>query len=203
MNQSKHLGQVLRTVGFISVSVSLALIPSQLMQVFYLWATYIESLNLRQFPVSPPPSFSCHQDLLIFPPPHSPSPRPPDHIHLPVSTIRERKEVESAEGGRGCPANQQKEKGEDLKSAKERRRGWTWISLTPRTTPNWPKILFSPPSPGARVRVEIRCGAQFEHFILHNLPSRRCWYQGNLAQRHLKCASSDIHEAYSLRFLWQ
>ena len=86
------------------------------------------------------------RDLLIFFPPPSPPPRPPDHIHLPVSTIRKRKRVESAEGGRGCPANQEKEKGEELKSARERREGWTSISW-PRepNRPNWPKILFSPP----------------------------------------------------------
>ena len=149
------------------------------------------------FPASPR---SAH--LVTSPSP--PSPRPPHHIHLPVSTIRKRKGVESGEGGRGCPANQQKEKWEDLKSARERRRGWTLISWPPGTK-NQPKLTqnLTPSSPWARVRDEIGCGAQFEHFILHNLPPLRCWYQGNLAQRHLNCASSDIHETHSWRFLWQ
>ena len=134
------------------------------------------------------------RDLLIFFPPTSPPtwPYPP-----PGFNNQKKKGGWISWRGEGLSSKSGEGKGGGAQISE---RGLDVDQLTPRTkSPKLTQNLSLPPSPWARVRDEIRCGAQSEHFILHNLPPRRCWYRGNLAQRHLKCASSDIH---SLRFLW-
>ena len=92
------------------------------------------------------------------------------------STISERKEVESVEGGGvGQQISRRKRGGSQIRERK--RKGLDLDQLTPSNPPCTqidPKfgaaaqILFSPP--WVRVRDEIGRGVQSEHFILHNLP---------------------------------
>ena len=111
----------------IMITVLFVLIPSKVRQVFYL-VLYCESQfeTISSFSVSPPsiaflPSRSAHL-------PPSPAPHLPAHLTISTSPFQQSEKergLNQLKGGSGCPANQQKEKGEELKSAKERRRGWT------------------------------------------------------------------------------
>ena len=108
----------------------------QLSPLFHLYIYFIRQFFCIHPSIAALPPGSAH--LITSP---SPSPRPPTPYPPPRTNNQKRKGVESAEGGRGWSPNQQKEKWEDPKSAKERRRGWTLISWPQGTNPIFGSIF--------------------------------------------------------------
>ena len=179
------------------------------------------------------PSWSELKDLLILSPP-SPVPRPTRSMSTSSQLLQLllNSSITTAEAypppnlqqsakerrlnqlkGEGLVSKSAEGKGEDLKSGKERGRGWIWTSW-PHPTHLAPKLTQSlEQSPKSRSLHlgfvwEMKLDAGFNLNILFCIIcpqplSRRCWYQGNLAQRHLNRALSDIHEAKSWRYLLQ